>query len=964
MADDLAPPSITPVTAVDAVSTAVADAVRAVFQPDARHGIDPTTAANVAESAAAISSTAAWKALISFIEKLSASTSSQLDNPSASAPVNSTAAATISSASAAASSSGLHTTSAGLQPQHDAIPQGSGAPPPHGHGSLSIVAPSPTAPQADHFYNVDLDDKATANLHAQAISVLNIKSLVPVTLDVNSGTYTRWRGLLLVILSKYALADHVLTDNYRPNRPDWMRMDCVVLSWMYGTISTDLLESVMTHTTTARLVWRSLEHQFLGNREARALDLNAEFYNFQQGDLSVTDYCRHLKAMAADLADVGEPVGDRTLTLATIQGFHENFAHLQSAFTMRKPFPSFAEVRSQLLLDELTKNRSRTPATALIAATGGRTSGGAANSNPAHITGYGNNSNTGNHNSNGRQGGNNRARHHNNNGGNGGQQQPQFRPPGSSAQVASWPSPLNPWNGTLQMWPVPVGMIPSRVVGSGSGLVGPRPGAPSHFAGSMVAASPNGVPQHPAAPSVLGHAGQAQSLAASTSYQPVFAATPSTPGTPASWNGSANTQWDQQGLINAFNTVSLSQPPSSDWYIDSGASSHMTSDAGTLSFSSQPNPNTPSHIIVGDGSPLPITATGSTHLSFPHRSFVLNNVLVSPEIIKNLIVVRRFARDNDVSVEFDKDGLDVKDFHSRNMIVWCNSFGDLYLVRPTELHYALAARESSVLWHHRLGHLGSEALTRLARSSVIPPYRELSVCHACQLGRHCRLPFNTSFTRATSNFDLIHCDLWTSPVSSVSGYKYYLVILDDCSHFVWTFPLRLKSDTFRTLTNFFAYVKTQFSKTIKSIQCDNGGKFDNTAARTFFLTEGVVLRMSCPHTSPQNGKAERMIRSINNIVRSLLFQASLPSSFWVEALHTATHLINRHPTKTLQFHTPFFALYGIHPTYNHLRVFGCKCYPNLSATAPDKLSLCFTACVFLGYPRDHKGYRCLDLSSN
>jgi hypothetical protein len=104
----------------------------------------------------------------------------------------------------------------------------------------------------------------------------------------------------------------------------------------------------------------------------------------------------------------------------------------------------------------------------------------------------------------------------------------------------------------------------------------------------------------------------------------------------------------------------------------------------------------------------------------------------------------------------------VKDFHSRNVIVWCNSFGDLYLVRPTELHYALAARESSVLWHHCLGHLGSEALTRLARSSVIPPYRELLVCHACQLGRHCRLPFNTSFTRATSNFYLIHCDLWTS----------------------------------------------------------------------------------------------------------------------------------------------------------------------------------------------------------
>jgi hypothetical protein len=29
--------------------------------------------------------------------------------------------------------------------------------------------------------------------------------------------------------------------------------------------------------------------------------------------------------------------------------------------------------------------------------------------------------------------------------------------------------------------------------------------------------------------------------------------------------------------------------------------------------------------------------------------------------------------------------------------------------------------------------------------------------------------------------------------------------------------------------------------------------------------------MSCPYTSPQNGKAERIIRSINNVIRTLLF---------------------------------------------------------------------------------------------
>jgi len=120
-----------------------------------------------------------------------------------------------------------------------------------------------------------------------------------------------------------------------------------------------------------------------------------------------------------------------------------------------------------------------------------------------------------------------------------------------------------------------------------------------------------------------------------------------------------------------------------------------------------------------------------------------------------------------------------------------------------------------------------------------------SICHAYQLGRHICLPFTTSLSRAAKNFDLIHCDLWTSPVVSVSGFKYYLVILDDCSHFLWTFPLCAKSDTFPTISNFFAHVSTQFGCTIKSVQCDNGREFDNSASRTFFLAHGTTLRMSC-----------------------------------------------------------------------------------------------------------------------
>jgi hypothetical protein len=88
-------------------------------------------------------------------------------------------------------------------------------------------------------------------------------------------------------------------------------------------------------------------------------------------------------------------------------------------------------------------------------------------------------------------------------------------------------------------------------------------------------------------------------------------------------------------------------------------------------------------------------------------------------------------------------------------------------------------------------------------SSVVCPRSTHDLCHACQLGHHIHLPFVSSNNHTDNNFDLIHFGLWTSPVVSVSGYKYYLVILHDHSHFVWTFPLNITSDTFSTLSKNF-----------------------------------------------------------------------------------------------------------------------------------------------------------------
>ena len=129
-------------------------------------------------------------------------------------------------------------------------------------------------------------------------------------------------------------------------------MDCVVRSWLYGTLSGDLVDIVLARSAggaTARSAWLAIEAQFLGNREARALILDAKFRTFVQGDLSITDYCKQFKRVADDLADLGETVQDRTLVLNVIRGLHERFASIGRHIWRGRPFPTFVEAHGRLI---------------------------------------------------------------------------------------------------------------------------------------------------------------------------------------------------------------------------------------------------------------------------------------------------------------------------------------------------------------------------------------------------------------------------------------------------------------------------------------------------------------------------------------------------------------------------------------------------------------------------------------
>ncbi|XP_066323302.1 separase-like [Miscanthus floridulus] len=179
---------------------------------------------------------------------------------------------------------------------------------------------------AEDTYSASSETEAVTRLHSQAAAVQNIKNLIPIVLDLQASNYSKWRGYVLLILGRFALKEHVLSNVPRPYDPAWSRMDCVVLSWIFNTISADLLDVIHEHNApTAREAWLGLEQQFLNNRESRAMLLDSEFRTLCQGALSVDDYCRKMKSMADALADLGEPVLDRTLVLNVLRGLNERF---------------------------------------------------------------------------------------------------------------------------------------------------------------------------------------------------------------------------------------------------------------------------------------------------------------------------------------------------------------------------------------------------------------------------------------------------------------------------------------------------------------------------------------------------------------------------------------------------------------------------------------------------------------
>ncbi|KAB2633275.1 hypothetical protein D8674_029522 [Pyrus ussuriensis x Pyrus communis] len=401
------------------------------------------------------------------------------------------------------------------------------------------------------------------------------------------------------------------------------------------------------------------------------------------------------------------------------------------------------------------------------------------------------------------------------------------------------------------------------------------------------------------------------------------------------------------------------------WYPDTGATHHMTGPGTSLQNSYPYNGN--QHVFMGNGDSLNVTHTGTLPFSLGSSTFTLRDVFRIPAIRKNLLSVAHFTKDNRVFFLFAPDFYQIYDLLTGALLFQGPCEDGLYPLQLSSIRQPLAPHALSTLhsstWHRRLGHSSSSVLSHLGPLLGKEIKFHKTFCTDCAISKSTQLPFSNRNISVSCSFHLIHSDVWMSPVPSISGFQYYVLFTDDFSRYSWIYPMRRKSEMFTHFQTFVAMAQNLFNSSIKILQSDNGTKYVNNAFANFCTTLGIQQRFSCPHTPQQNGVAERKHRHIADMIRTLLHTAHLPSSYWTEAALTAVHLINLLPTPLLNWESLYAKLFHRSPSYSHLRVFGCSCFPNLSPYTSHKLSPRSLECVFIGYNPSHKGYRCLHPST-
>jgi hypothetical protein len=320
---------------------------------------------------------------------------------------------------------------------------------------------------------------------------------------------------------------------------------------------------------------------------------------------------------------------------------------------------------------------------------------------------------------------------------------------------------------------------------------------------------------------------------------------------------------------------------SGEWFMDSGANRHITNDRECM-FDYEPL-SKPRPVLYGNGLELPGIGTGKvklvTRVAGRDTIVVLKNVLYVPKGAFNLLSVKQMVASG-AAVEFTDEGCLLK--YKGKSIARAVEHKGLYRLLTALEDDAPAAMVSNVksdaeLWHRRFGHLSYGNLAKVQRHDMVTGMdvsekefqaRTGETCEPCVMGKQHRLPFPESSPSSTEQLDLLHMDVGgPMPEPSLGGSRYYVTLLDDATDFAAALPVHSKADVPAVVMQVINMFENQSGKRVKAVRTDRGGEFVNGQLQEFYAKKGIIHQKSAPYTPQQNGKAERLNRTLMDRVR-------------------------------------------------------------------------------------------------
>ncbi|KAI3518779.1 hypothetical protein L1887_07592 [Cichorium endivia] len=219
-----------------------------------------------------------------------------------------------------------------------------------------------------------MGDKLEANptkwLHP-VYTITNVQNKVRI-LDGTKVTYSSWVRLFKLHARGYKVLAHINgTAPSAPTNPTyeaWSEIDAIVLQWIYGTLSDDLLARVLDRESIACQAWNKVKEIFLNNKGSHATALELEFNNLTLGaTTSLEAYCQRLKDITSQLEDVKCPVTANRLVLQLVRGLPPEFDPI--AAYINQTIPSWDTTCSMLQLEQQRQRARDTHSPTEVAAT-------------------------------------------------------------------------------------------------------------------------------------------------------------------------------------------------------------------------------------------------------------------------------------------------------------------------------------------------------------------------------------------------------------------------------------------------------------------------------------------------------------------------------------------------------------------------------------------------------------------